>query len=553
MSATAAVPHPASGTLRTEANGAAPSEASKLDTLAAVDIGTNSVHMVIARVGEGLTFEVVDREKEMVRLGSSGGDMKRLEPDAIERGVAALARFRSLAESNGAPITAVATSAVREAANADEFIARARDEAGVDVEVISGFEEARLIHLGVIQALPVYGKRHFVIDIGGGSTELVLADGVDDGVEDELVRSLKLGAIRLTRRFLTKKRTNDDEVAACRRFIRSMLQPIVRELGGPPEVEVVVGASGTVESVVSMVLAERSAEELRTLNGIEVSRKEVRRVVKRLIRAGTQEQRLDIPGLDPRRADIILAGALVLDEVLDVFGFETLTFSDFALREGVLLDAVERARGSARHHLHDLRRRSVLHLAELCDDDPDHSALVARLALDLFDAVASELALTDQHRELLEAAALLCNVGLFVSHAQHHKHSYYVIRNSEHLLGFTDHEIELVALTARYHRKSAPKPEHPEFAALRTADQTVVRKLAAILRLALAFDRGHTGLVGSLEVELRPKRAVVAARPVDDRVGPLDLELYTANERKGLLEQVLGRPVEVTMADPLTS
>jgi exopolyphosphatase/guanosine-5'-triphosphate,3'-diphosphate pyrophosphatase len=515
-----------------------------LDTLAAIDIGTNSVHMVIARVGEGSTFEVVDRAKEMVRLGSSGGDMKRLEADAIDRGVAALTRFRQLADSYGAPITAVATSAVREAENADEFIRRARNEAGVEVEVISGFEEARLIHLGALQALPIYGRRHFVIDIGGGSTELVLADGVDDGVDDELVRSLKLGAIRLTRRFFAK-REGDDEIAACRRFIRSTLSPILRELGGPPAPELAVGASGTVESVVAMVVAQREGEDPRSLNGIEVTRKEVRKVVKSLVKAGSAEERRALPGLEARRADIILAGALVLDEAMEVFELDALTYSDFALREGVLFDAIERARGSARHHLHDLRRRSVLHLVGLCDDDPEHSAHVARLALALFDPVADDLGLTEQHRELLEAAALLCNVGLFISHAQHHKHSYYVIRNSEHLLGFTDHEVELIALTARYHRKSPPKPEHPEFAALRTEDQDVVRKLAAILRVALALDRGHTGAVASVDVEVRPKKVVVEVGAASAVEGALDLELYTANERLPLLAEVLARPVEI--------
>jgi exopolyphosphatase/guanosine-5'-triphosphate,3'-diphosphate pyrophosphatase len=537
------VSHPSIERVPVSGNGGDPSASGRLDTLAALDIGTNSVHMVIARIGDGHTFEVIDRVKEMVRLGSSGGDMKRLEPDAIDRGIAALTRFRHLADSNGAPIRAVATSAVREARNADEFIRRARREADVDVDVISGFEEARLIHLGALQALPIYGRRHFVVDIGGGSTEIVIGDGADQ----EVVRSVKLGAIRLTRRFLIKKPTTEDEVAALRKYVRAELAPVVREAKAHPPPEVAVGASGTIESVVAMVLAERS-DEPRTLNGVEVTRKEVRRVVKALIRAGTVEERKAIPGLDPRRADIILAGALILEEVLDAFDLDVLTYSDFALREGVLLDTIERVRGSARHHLHDLRRRSVLHLVELCDDDPEHSSHVARLAMELFDGVATALALTEQHRELLEAASLLCNVGLFVSHAQHHKHSYYVIRNSEHLLGFTDHEIELIALVARYHRKSAPRPDHAEFAALGEEDQGVVTKLAAILRVALALDRGHTGTIAAVEVDLKPKKAVVRLVP-SPAAGPLDLELYTADERKALLEEVLDRSVEVTVAE----
>jgi exopolyphosphatase / guanosine-5'-triphosphate,3'-diphosphate pyrophosphatase len=516
-----------------------------LGMLAAIDIGTNSVHMVVARVGEGHTFEVVDRVKEMVRLGSSGGDMKRLEADAMDRGVAALARFRSIAEASRAPITAVATSAVREAANAEQFIARARREAGVDVQVISGFEEARLIHLGVLQALPVFERRHLMLDIGGGSTEFV----VGDGRHQDLVRSLKLGAIRLTHRFFAGQRTSADQVEAARRYIGAMLAPMVRVAEAAAPVELAVGASGTIESMVAVALADRGEDAPRSMNGVSVSRKEIRRVVKGLIRAETVEERRQIPGLEARRADIILAGGLILEQVMESFDLEALTFSDFALREGVLLDAIERARGSARHHLHDLRRRSVLHLVELCDDDPDHSAHVAELALALFDGVADELELGAEDRELLEAAALLCNIGLFISHAQHHKHSYYVIRNSEHLLGFTDREIELIALVARYHRKSAPKAEHREFGSLDGDDQAIVSKLAGILRVALALDRGHTGAVAALDVTMGPEAALVSAHPATAD-HPLELELYTANERKALLEGVLDRPVEVAVAHP---
>jgi exopolyphosphatase/guanosine-5'-triphosphate,3'-diphosphate pyrophosphatase len=477
----------------------------------------------------------------MVRLGSSGGDMKRLEADAIDRGVAVLGRFCVIAQNLDAPITAVATSAVREAANADVLLRRARAEAGVDIEVISGFEEARLIHLGVAQALPVFGRRHLVVDIGGGSTELV----VSDGRTDELVRSLKLGAIRLTRRFFDSTSTDDAEVEACRRHVAAELASLPRRARSL-EVEVAAGASGTIESVVAMVVAARGEGQPRSLNGVEITRKEVRRVVKHLASAGTVDARKAIEGLDPKRADIVLAGSIILEEVMDAFGLRALVYSEFALREGVLLDAIERLRGSARHHLHDLRRQSVLHLAALCDDDPEHSAQVARLALEIFDGVSGELGLDETHRELLEAAALLCNVGLFVSHAQHHKHSYYVIRNSEHLLGFTDHEIEIVAQVARYHRKSAPKSDHAEFARLDPGDQRVVRELAGILRVALALDRAHAGAVEHVGIALSSDAVSIEVVPVPG--ADPELERWTAGERKGLLEDVLGRPVRIASA-----
>jgi exopolyphosphatase/guanosine-5'-triphosphate,3'-diphosphate pyrophosphatase len=514
-------------------------EAPEGRTLAAIDIGTNSIHLVVARVAAGDRFEVVTTDKEMVRLGSSGTDMKRLTPKAMDRGIAALGRFRQVAEAAGAPVRAVATSAVREAENSDAFIERARREAGVEVEVISGFEEARLIHLGVLQAVPVIDRRALVVDIGGGSTELV----VGHRGEALAATSLKLGAIRLTRRFFPRERIKSSEVEQCRSFVRATLAPFVREVRSHP-FDIVVGSSGTVTAVAAMVSSARGEDVPTTFNHFAMTTAEVSAVVESLVSAKTMAARRRTPGLDPTRADITPAGALILEEVLTRVGADEMIVSDYALREGVLLDTLQRLHGGSLHHLHDLRRRSVLHLAALCDDDQAHSARVAAYALDLFDGTEELHGLDDQCREYLEAAALLANVGLFVSHAQHHKHGYYVIRNSEHLAGFTDREIELIALVARYHRKSAPKKKHPEFARLPAADREIVRALAGLLRVAIALDRTHSGLVDHVEVEVGDEALQVVAVPVEPGAD-LTLELYTAGERKGLLEDVLGLPVRV--------
>ena len=211
----------------------------------------------------------------------------------------------------------------------------------------------------------------------------------------------------------------------------------------------------------------------------------------------------------------------------------------------MLLDALSRRRGATLHHLRDLRRRSVLHLAESMDDDVDHSMRAAGFALDLFDATASIHGLGDDSRELLEAGALLANVGLSVSHSEHHKHSYYVIRHSDRLAGFTDHEIELIAQIARYHRKSAPKLKHPEFAHLWPEDQARVRILAGLLRVAIALDRSHKGRVERIVVSAKENADEVVIS-VQQRDGfDTDLEVQTAEDRKGLLEDVLGRRVRV--------
>jgi exopolyphosphatase/guanosine-5'-triphosphate,3'-diphosphate pyrophosphatase len=282
----------------------------------------------------------------------------------------------------------------------------------------------------------------------------------------------------------------------------------------------------------------------RTFNNFTVTRDDIDGVVRRLVKAPTVKERVRTPGLDPRRADIILAGALILEQVVHAIDAPGLTFSEYALREGVLLDTWRREHGASLHHLSDLRRARVLRLAEQMDEDPAHSAQVARVALELFDATADRHDLGDDSREVLEAAALLANVGLFVSHAGHHKHSYYVIRNSELLTGFTDREIELIAQVARYHRKSAPRRKHPEFAALGREDQRRVRVLAGLLRVAVGLDRNHAARVASVTAApAGDGPLVIEVTPADGQ--DVSLEMYAATARSGLLAEALGTPVEV--------
>lgn len=519
------------------------------DVLAAVDLGTNSLHLVVARV-EGSRFEVIEREREMVRLGSASGDgrapdgddeMRRLDPAAMDRAIDALRRFRQLASTSTDQFRVVATSAVREADNRADFLARVHDEVGVEVEVISGFEEARLIHLGVLQALPVFDSRLLVCDIGGGSTELVL------GRQGDVLasRSFKLGAIRLTQRFFPYGQVEPGSVKACRSFVRSTIAAFardVRETG----FDVAAGSSGTIGAVFEMAAAHRDGPRPRTYNNFVITRSEVREVVRRLADRRSAEERSHLSGLDPRRADIIVAGAVILEQVVAELEIDELTFSDYALREGVLLDTWRRTHGGSLHHLSDLRRRSVEHLAGLMDEDPAHSRQVARLALELFDATAGLHELGDDSREVLEAAALLSNVGLFVSHSKHHKHSYYVIRNSEHLSGFTDREIELIAQVARYHRKSPPTKRHDPFAALVGADRRRVEVLSGLLRVAVGLDRNHAGRVAEVGATVDDDTVTVEVVP---RAGEHpELEVFSARQRTGPLADALGRRVEVELA-----
>jgi exopolyphosphatase/guanosine-5'-triphosphate,3'-diphosphate pyrophosphatase len=515
--------------------------------LAALDIGTNSFHLVVARPAGEDRFETLTREREMIRLGHGGGDMKELSVDAIDRGVDALQRMRRIADSFGATLRAVATSAVREATNAAEFLRRARDEAGVDIEVISGVEEARLIQLGVLQAVPVYDQRMLLVDVGGGSTELLLGERG----ETIAARSLKVGAVRWTDRFFPGGTVTPRAVRACRDQTRDLLSHFVPEVADHG-FDVAVVSSGTAEAIAQMVHAATDPDvvPLRTYNCFEFTTQELSAIVEELLRHRTASGRARVRGLEASRADIIVAGALILETVATTFGVERFTFSEAALRDGVLLDTMSRWSGGRLgplHHLRDVSMRSIRQLAERCDDDPAHSAHVAGLAVSLFDGLAPLHRLDETAREYLEAGALLANVGLVVAHSKHHLHAYYVIRNSE-LAGLTDAEIEVIAQIARYHRKSAPKPSHPEFSALPPADQDLVRALAAMLRVAIGLDRSHQARVRDVRAQVGAKRVVLHVESADH--ADTSLELHAANARKELLEAVLGRRVDVVAASP---
>lgn len=515
--------------------------------VAAIDIGTNSFHLVVARPTGNNRFEILARDKEVVRLGSGSGDMKELHPDAIARGVAALGRFRRVADTFGAEVHAVATSAVREAENRDDFLEAAVAKANVRIEVISGVEEARLIHLGVLQAVPVFDRQVLVVDIGGGSTEFIVGRGGDVLA----ARSLKVGAIRLTERFFRREPVKKKAVDEARKFVKSFL-PRVREMvhdaGG---FQVAVGSSGTILNVAEMARARRGSETLRQIGMTSFTIDDLADVVDDLASRPRAADRLAVPGLDPRRADIILGGVIVLEQIFKALDIQELVTSDFALREGVLLDVVRRRQAGTLGHLRDLRYESVLHLAALAPGEKEHCERIAALALQIFEGTRRLSGLSDEAEEWLEAAALLQNVGLVISHDRHHLHSYYVIRNSELLTGFTDHELEIIALVARYHRKSNPKARHPEYAALPEEDQRVVEILSGLLRIAAGLDRTRCGAVSRLRVDAGGGKGAPLRILVETAAGlDADLELYSARNRKDLLEEALGVTVEIEPVPP---
>jgi exopolyphosphatase/guanosine-5'-triphosphate,3'-diphosphate pyrophosphatase len=504
--------------------------------IAALDVGTNSFHLVVARDTPN-GFEVLTREKRNVRLGEGGGEMKTLSEEAMDRGIDALHHMKKVADAHKANIVAVATSAVREAANSHEFVARAQNETGITIEVISGVEEARLIHAGVTQALPISDATALLIDIGGGSTEVT----VSDHEIETFVRSFKIGAVRLTNRFFSGGAIHPAAPTACRAYIRSLIEPSVREISANAH-DIAVVTSGTAETLAKMCWLAERGELPRVMNGATFSATELRIITEQLIAAPNPQARLKVGGLDGNRADIIVAGALILDTLAEAFDITTLTYCDYALREGVLLEASRRAHPEFHGELRDIAIESAMRLAKRCSPDMTHNVHVAFLACKIFDGVSAFRSLPPRHRVYLEAAALMANCGLVISHSKHHLHSYYIIRNAE-LTGFNENEVEIIAQIARYHRKSEPKPSHNSYASLTASDRETVRLLAGILRVAIGLDRTHDSRC--LNLKLEKNKETLRLHLYTDGTVDMSLNVYAAQERVDLLEQVLNSSIEI--------
>jgi exopolyphosphatase/guanosine-5'-triphosphate,3'-diphosphate pyrophosphatase len=501
--------------------------------LAALDVGSNSVHMVIADVHPGGRLQVVDRVKEMVRLGRRTFTTGRLAPETMDLAVRTVKTFGRLARARGVErLRAVATSAVREARNGTAFVRRLRRETGLHVRVISGAEEARLIFLAARHALGLDGGPHLLLDVGGGSVELVL---VQDG-RPLWMRSFPLGVARLSERFLP-----DDPPSA--RQVRQLERHLDRQLGGLLDrvrhagVVRAVGTSGTVNTLIAMARAARGEEGTR-LHGARATAAELLRLRRRVLAVGPGE-RGELPGMDPKRADLMPAAAVLVGFVLEHGGIGTITACTWALREGVLLDL---ARPGSRQPATaaEVRRRSVEALA---GEVAEHGRQVARLALALFDALAGDLGLPAATRELLEYAALLHDVGHRIDRDRHHRHSAYLIRNAE-LLGFEPLEIETIAQVARGHRKQIPRPSDPELRALPARTRRHVRALAALLRVADALDRTHFGVVREVRATRQGGRLVLRVDPGRENA---ELELWAAERRVDLLSRLLGCPVRLRL------
>ena len=504
--------------------------------VATIDIGSNSVKLLVARLDpdDPDHYEEVLREKEMIRLAQETLTTGVLSEEAMADGLDCVARYVALARAAGASrITAVATCAVREADNGPEFVRRLKRETGVRVSVISGEEEARLTMRAVRLDLPASCDPLLVVDIGGGSTEVVVAEKE----RIVLAESLDLGAVRLTERFVKSDPLSGRDARRLRREIRSRLSRL-RKPVKKSRFKTAVGTSGTILAVANIAAALRQ----RTRSGtghLSVSRKEVAGAVDVLLRT-TIKQKTHVRELEPERRDIVTAGGVLLLEIMDALGIETLLVSERSLRDSLVLESPSAGRGGEER---DARRASVERLARRSAVPGEHAARVREFAVRLFEKTHSLHQLTPLEREWLEHAAVLHDVGLSISYQRHHHHSYYLIVHGG-MKGFTKDEVELIALVARYHRKAPPSPRHQAFRGLDPWKKPVVEKLAALLRVADALDRTHRGRVADLRVELRRRKVILRAATR----GPADLELWAAGEKGDLFEKVFGRRLVVRAA-----
>ncbi len=509
--------------------------------VAAIDVGSNSIHMVVAQVESDGRFRVLDRAKEMVRLGSRTLIDGALSAEAMDKGVRTLATFQTLAERQGAQrIRAVATSAVREASNGGDFVRRVEEEIGLRVKVIPGREEARLIFLGVRHAIDLRGEPTVIVDAGGGSVELILVDG---GEPVELV-SLKIGLARVSERFLGKDKVDARAVEALEDHLATELDPVLARFRARGARRV-VGTSGTLNNLVAMAATGPAGEPPEHLEGVAVSPETIRRLRRKLVKTD-RDKRLAIPGLEPKRVDLVVAGAVLADHVLTRLGARELVACTYALREGVLLDHLARHRRGIeeQEQFPDPRYRSVARLVRHLGEPNRHGQQVARLAIRLFDQFRDSLGLSGATRDWLELAALMHDIGQHISRKNHHRHSYYLITNGE-LLGFRRDEIEIIAQVARYHRKQVPKPSDGSYGMLSKRERQIVRALAALLRVADGLDRSHYGVVRDVTVVRRDRRVVLELTTAGDDAA---LEIGEARNRVALLEELLGEVVAFRVA-----
>lgn len=506
--------------------------------VAAIDIGSNSIKLVVVEAATSESFAVLAREKESVRLGHDTLRNEQLSQEAIQRAADTIGRFRSIAESRGAEnIIAIATASVREARNAKEFINEIKAQTGIRIEVLSSIEEARLIGLAVAQNCASRGESFVNIDIGGGSTEITV---MNDNTPVALY-SMKLGAVGLTERHLQNDPPKQKELKNLRNEIRSALERPQRELK-TVKWQRAMGTSGTIISIgEALHLQETDASQSIIRIPYDLKLNKLEKFNERISTLNVAERR-NIRGISQQRAEILIAGGQILEGTMRALGINELRTCDYALREGVIIDFLREIETESLPPMPDVsdpRLRSVQAVGKRFGYEETHAHTVARFAEQIFDCMAGHYKLTRHQRLLLSAAALLHDAGYHIAHESHHKHSLYLIKHSE-LTGFSEAERNIIANIARYHRGAFPKDRHFHFTALSQEDQQTVWQLGAILRIADALDRRYDSRVKHLKCELKDNKMNVVLRSDVE----CEREIEAATQKSEMFETVFNCKID---------
>jgi exopolyphosphatase/guanosine-5'-triphosphate,3'-diphosphate pyrophosphatase len=510
--------------------------------LAVIDVGSNSIRsLVVEMEGKGATPKVLDDQREVVRLASGLRRRGRLSRKAMGRAIEALKRMADIARARGARrVAVVGTSAIREASNRRQFIERVHAQTGLRLRVVSEDEEARLAFESAALSFDLGNEPCAVIDLGGGSAELILAFGK----HVQQAYSLRLGAVTLTERYLTSDPIRGRELARLQRHVRRRLR--AGRIEADPAPRVLIASGGTATTLAQIVMARQGLEG-RPVLGFEMTQAELLHLLSAMLRRTLAERR-QMPGLSPERADIIVAGAAVLYEIMARLKINLLRVNERGIRHALLHRMIAKGAASAPSASTPApavpqRVAAAEAFGKTLRFEEKHALQVRRISESLFDQLAKPLDLEPAGRDLLSAAALLHDVGYVVSYRQHHKHAYQLIAHAR-LEGFTPRERELIALIARYHRRGAPKKRHRPYAVLVKDDRRLVARLASVLRLADALDRRHSQRLR----EIRCRVADGAVRLVLRSERDLMVEAHAAEEKSDLFKEVFGLDLVVSAA-----
>jgi len=472
--------------------------------VASIDIGTNSTHLLIAQIDKDLkSFTIKFTEKSTTRLGERDEDGNLTEV-SINRVLETLKRFKEYCFSYGVErILAAATSAVREASNGKDLLNKVRDEVGFQIELISGAEEARLIYLGVLSGMDLDNRSHIIVDIGGGSTELILANSEDT----RALTSARIGAVRLKNDFFDDEPLNTERIEFVKTFIAGSLEPSVGKIKKrikKNESISMIATSGTAISL-GNIISSSLGEPKQKMHGYKYAKDDLDNILKRMCLMSPSDRR-KMPSLSERRSEIIIPGGLILETCMDMLDIRELTISERALREGLVVNWMIR-KGMLKSKFgiqSNIRQTTVLHQADKFDVDKIKSDKVATIALQIYDQTHKILH-NDQNkrgRNLLWAACFLYNSGKQINLTAYHKHSWYLIKNCE-LLGYSLSEKNIIAAIARYHRKTLPKKRHESWQNLISReDKSLALDMSLILRLASAINKRPDPVISSVEIKL---------------------------------------------------